>query len=87
MAIITGQLTVVDATPVQLDTSSVSNFKMMLHNMSNTDNLFVGNANVTPTTGFEVHSHAYITLDCQPNDAVYVCSSNGTHSLAWMKIF
>ena len=81
MAIITGQLTVANATPVQLDTSSVSNFKMMIHNMSNTDNLFVGNADVTPTTGFEVHSHAYVTLDCQPNDAVYVCSSNGTHTL------
>lgn len=86
MAITTGQVTIDSATPVQLDTSSVSNFKMMLHNMSNTDNLYVGNQDVTPTTGFEVHSHVYLTLDCQPNDAVFVCSSNGTHTLSWMKI-
>lgn len=87
MAIITGQVTVVDATPIQLDTSSVSNFKMMLHNMSNTDNLYVGNSTVTPTTGLEIHSHAYLTIDCQPNDMVFVCSSNGSHTLSWMKIF
>jgi len=86
MAITTGQVTIDSATPVQLDTSSVSNFKMMLHNMSNTDNLYVGNQDVTPTTGFEVHSHSYLTIDCQPNDAVYICSSNGSHTLAWMKI-
>jgi len=86
MAITTGQVTIDSATPVQLDTSSVSNFKMMLHNMSNTDNLYVGNQGVTPTTGFEVHSHSYLTIDCQPNDAVYICSSNGSHTLSWMKI-
>lgn len=86
MAITTGQVIVTEGPAVQLDTSSVSNFKMMLHNMSNTDNLFVGNQDVTPTTGFEVHSHAYLTLECQPNDAIYVCSDSGTHTLSWMKI-
>jgi hypothetical protein len=57
MAITTGQLTVVDATPVQLDTSSVSNFKMMLHNLSNTDNLFVGNSTVTPVSYTHLRAH------------------------------
>ena len=86
MAITTGQLTINSSTPVQLDTSCVSNFKMILHNMSATDNLFLGNKTVTPSTGLELHSHSYITIDCQPNDEVYICSSIGSHDISWMKI-
>ena len=86
MAITTGQLTVDTGSPVQLDTSSVSNFKMILHNMSATDNLYIGNASVTASTGLEIHSHTYVTLEMQPNDALFVCSSLGTHDIGWMKI-
>ena len=86
MAITTGQLTVGTGAPVQLDTSSVSNFKIILHNMSATDNLFLGNASVTAATGLELHNHSYITLEMQPNDALFVVSSSGTHDIGWMKI-
>jgi hypothetical protein len=86
MAITTGQVIVTTGTAVQLDTSSVSNFKMILHNMSATDNIFLGNANVTAATGLELHNHSYITFEMQPNDALFAISSGGSHDLGWMKI-
>jgi hypothetical protein len=85
MTITTGQLTV-GTTRQQIDTSSNSNFKIIIHNRSASDNLFIGDSAVTADVGLELHNHSYVTFELSPGDELFVISSSGTHDLAWMKI-
>lgn len=85
MAIITGQLEV-STTRVQLDGSSVNPFKIIVHNSSASDNIYIGNENVTASTGLELHSHAYVTFELPAGERLFAISSSGTHSLTWMQI-
>ena len=85
MAVTTGQISVT-TTRAQIDSSSSSSFKVIVHNMSATDNLFIGDETVTASTGIELHSHAYLTFELSAGDSLYVISSGGTHALSWMKI-
>jgi hypothetical protein len=85
MAIITGQLEV-STTRVQIDGSSTNPFKIIVHNASNSDNIYMGNENVTAATGLELHSHAYVTFEMPAGERLFAISSTGTHTLTWMQI-
>jgi hypothetical protein len=83
--ITTGQLTV-GTTRVAVDSSSVSVFTLIIHNESASNNIRLGNETVTASTGLELHSHGYITIQMLPGDTLYAVSSSGTHDISWMKV-
>jgi hypothetical protein len=83
--ITTGQLTV-GTTRVAVDSSSVGVFTLIVHNASNTNNIFLGSETVTASTGLELHSHEYVTIQMLPGDTLYAVCSSGTHDISWMKV-
>jgi len=85
MAVTTGQVSV-GTQRVQIAGSSANPYKVIIHNMSATQNLFLGNETVTATTGLEIHSHETLSLDVSPLDGLYVISASGTHDISWMKL-
>lgn len=83
--ITTGQITV-SQTPQQIDGTSENPYKLVLHNASASDSIYIGNADVTETTGFDLHSKSTLTLELPPLSALYVICSNGSPVINWMRI-
>lgn len=84
MAISTGQMTV-GTVATQIDGTSNSNFKLHIHNMDNTDTLFIGNGNVTTSNGLAIQKLESIVLECYPLDAVWVVSPKTGHQISYLK--
>lgn len=82
--ITTGQLTV-GTVATQIDGTSNSNFKMHIHNMDNTDTLFIGNQDVTATTGLGLPKLDSLELECYPLETVWVVSNKAGHQVSYMK--
>ena len=83
--ITTGQATI-GTTAVAVAGSSVGVFTLTIHNGSASNNIFLGSETVTASTGLELHSHAYVTIQMMPGDTLYAISSSGTHDISWMKV-
>lgn len=84
MAITTGQMTV-GTVASQIDGTSVSNFKLHIHNMDNTDTLYIGGPDVTTSNGLAVQKLESIKLECYPLDAVWVVSPKTGHTISYLK--
>ena len=84
MPITTGQI-VVGTTRVAIDGSSVSDWRLHIHNMDNTTALYVGNETVTISNGFRLFKEDSLELQCYPNEHVYVVSSKSNHSVSFLK--
>jgi hypothetical protein len=84
MAITTGQLNV-GITAVQIDGTSNSNYKLHIHNMDNTDTLFIGNGNLTTANGLGLPKLDSIELNCYPGETIWVVSPKTGHSVSWLK--
>jgi hypothetical protein len=84
MPIDTGQLTV-GTTRVQIDGTSVSNFKIVLHN-SGSNAIYLGNETVTEDTGFNLHANSTVILELPPLTHLFAVSRSGNHDLTWMRI-
>lgn len=84
MGISTGQMTV-GTTPLQIDGTSTSNFKLHIHNLDNTDTLFIGNGDVSITNGLGVQKLESVKLECYPGDSVWVVSPKAGHLISWLK--
>jgi len=86
MAITTGQITV-SATPVQIDGTSNSVFKLVLHNSSASDSIYIGpDSGVTSSNGFDLHSKSTLTLELPPLSSLWIVSDTGSPTVNWMKI-
>ena len=85
MAIRTGQI-VTSATPVQIDGTSTSPYKLILHNASANDSIYIGNGDLTTSTGFDLHSKSTLTLDMPPLTNVWVIGPSGNPTINWMSI-
>lgn len=85
MPISSGQV-VVGTTPVQIDGTSVSNFKLHIHNDDNQNNLFIGNSNVTISNGLILQKLDSTELNLSPNDHIYLVSSSANHLVSYLKI-
>jgi LysM repeat protein len=83
--ITTGQLAV-GTTAVAVAGSSVGIFTLTLHNGSASNNIRLGSETVTASTGLELHSQAYVTIQMMAGDTLYAISSSGTHDISWMKV-
>lgn len=84
MAISTGQLTV-GTTPVQIDGTSNSNYKIHIHNMDNTDTLYIGNGDVSITNGLGLPKLDSVELQCYPGESIFVVSPKSGHLISWLK--
>lgn len=84
MAITTGQMTV-GTVARQIDGTSVSNFKLHIHNLDNTDTLYVGGPEVTVSNGLGIQKLESIYLECYPLDAVWVVSPKAGHLISYLK--
>ena len=84
MPITTGQITVGTAS-VAIDGSSVSDWRLHIHNMDNTDSVFIGNETVTTSNGFSLFKQDSIELQCYPNEHVYVVSTKSNHPISFLK--
>ena len=84
MAISTGQV-VVGTTPVQIDGTSANVFRLHIHNMDNTNTLFIGNDNVSISNGLGISKLESLELMCYPGESVWVVSSHTGHSVSWLK--
>ena len=87
MAIHSGQV-VVSMTRTLVGIRSTSPSKLYIYNMSNYDDIYLGNDTVTATTGLELHPHLPYTLELLPNDEVYAVSSTQTqdHIVSWLQV-
>ena len=84
MAITTGQMTV-GTVASQIDGTSANNFKLHIHNLDNTDTLFIGDETVTVTTGLGIPKLDSIELECYPLESVWVVSSKAGHIVSYLK--
>lgn len=84
MTITTGQLTV-GLTPVQIDGTANSNYKLHIHNADNQANLFLGNETVTPSTGLILIKQDSTDLNMYPGESIWVVSDTTNHLVSWLK--
>jgi nitrous oxidase accessory protein NosD len=82
--ITTGQITV-GTTRVQIDGSSVSDFRLHIHNMDATDTLYIGNEAVTTANGFSLFKQDSVEMQCYAGEQVFAISSKGSHPISFLK--
>lgn len=82
--ITTGQLTV-GTVATQIDGTSANNFKMHIHNLDNTDTLFIGGPDVTITNGLGLLKLDSIELECYPLESIWVVSTKAGHLVSYLK--
>lgn len=85
MAISNGQL-LVSTTAVMVDGTANQPFSITLYNMSQTDDIYVGDSNVTPTSGLELHPHTYCTIHLQAGDQLWAVSAGQNRTICWLKV-
>jgi hypothetical protein len=85
MAITSGQLTV-GTTAVQIDGTSVSNYRLHVHNTDNQQNLYLGGPDVTISNGLILEKLDSTELIISPGDALWVVSSSSNHLVSYMKL-
>ena len=84
MAIVTGQLSVGTASPIQVNQPNVSPVWVHIHNNDNTNNLVIGNANVTANTGMILPKLDSIEIYLHPLDVLYLLASSGTINASYL---
>jgi hypothetical protein len=80
----TGQTTV-GTVAVQLDGTSNSNWQIHISNDDNTDTLYIGNGDVTSSTGLRLYKLEKIVFNMNPGETLHVISTKAGHSISWMK--
>lgn len=80
-----GQIAV-GLTAQMIDGTSNTPFALTLYNMTNQDNIYLGGADVTITTGLEMHPHTYLTLTLPPGAQLYAVSAIAGETLGWLKV-
>jgi hypothetical protein len=82
---ITSGQVAVGTTRVQIDGTSVSNFKLHIHNMDNSDTLYLGGPDVTTANGLGLQKLESIILECYPSETVFVVSTKSGHLVSYLR--
>ena len=85
MPVHSGKLAVGTAA-TQIPVSSVMPWKIDIHNDDNTDDLAVGQAGVTLSTGLTVNKLEHMTFEAGPLDRFFVVSSKTGHNVSYVAI-
>lgn len=84
MAITSGNITVGTVASL-IDGTSVSNFRLLVHNNDNTDAVYLGGPNVTIANGLQLDKGIILQLEMNPLDSVYAVSGKTGHIISYMK--
>jgi hypothetical protein len=85
MALQSGQITV-GTSPSAIPVTSTQPYRLVIKNMDNTDDVFIGNGDVSTTTGVRLDKEGRIELSLNPLDRVFVVSAKATHSVGFLAI-
>jgi hypothetical protein len=80
-----GQVTVGTATPVKLDGSSVNATFLTVHNNDNTKVLYLGDSNVSSTTGLRLLKEETLQFTLNPGEGLFAISASGSHVVSWLR--
>jgi hypothetical protein len=84
MALITGQ-TAVGTAAVKIAGNYGYATTLHLHLSDNTDNVYIGPAGVTTSTGLKLQKQAHVDTQRAQNDAMYaIASATGPFTLTWL---
>jgi hypothetical protein len=70
----------------QIDGNSVHWSHIHIRNNESTKTLFIGNSDVSVGNGLLVDGGATIDFDIPPNEALFMVSSSGNHTVSWLRI-
>ena len=84
MAITSGHTTI-GLTATQIDGSSPNPSRIHIHNNDNQQNLFIGGAGVTTTTGLLLEKTDSIELTLNPGESLYGVSTQDGHVVSWLR--
>ena len=83
MAIKSGQI-VVGTTRVKVPATCIMPWRLEIKNADNSDDLFIGNGDVTTSTGMRLAKLERISLELAPLDEVYLVSAKAGHNAAYI---
>lgn len=81
--LLSGQLSV-GTTPTKIDGQSNNPVVLHIHNDDNTDNLYIGNQTVTPTTGMIIPKLDSIELTMHQGNTIWCVSTKNNHTVSWI---
>jgi hypothetical protein len=84
MALTSGQVTI-GTTPTVVDGTHNSNFRLLIQNMNNDDSIFIGDENVTPTSGLQILKLETLQLNLLPLEVIYAVSTKENLKLSYLK--
>lgn len=82
---LSGQVTIGSATPIQIGTASASNSRLHIHNNDNTKAIYVGGAAVTTSTGMAILKEDSMDIDLAPGERLFGISSGNDHVISWLQ--
>ena len=82
--ITSGQQTIT-TTRAKVDGTSASPCTLIIHNSGN-NKVVIGDAAVTATTGFELHSNITVTFSLPAGDTIYAIAATGSHDISWIRL-
>ena len=59
-------------------------YRLIIHNNDNTDAVYLGGADVTPSTGLMMDKGEMIQLTVSPTDLLYAVSTKTGHVMSWL---
>ena len=83
MAVFSGRVTV-GTTRVQIPVASNMPFRVALKNDDNTDAVFIGNGEVTTTTGLRLAKEGQLSFEMTPGDQLFAVSSKNGHTISFL---
>ena len=84
MAISMGQITV-GLTPVMIDGLHQMPYRMIVQNLDDSADAYIGNENVTINNGYRLAKGEVIQVIINPLDALYVVSNKVDHKMCWIR--
>jgi 2-keto-3-deoxy-6-phosphogluconate aldolase len=83
MGVRSGQITV-GTTAVEIPATCSMPFRMQIKNMDASDNIFIGNGEVSTTTGMRLAKEERLELVLAPLDRVSLVSTKPGHQIAYI---
>ena len=83
MAVKSGQITV-GTTRVEIPATCKQPFRLVIKNMDNTESVFIGNGDVTTSTGLRLAKEERIEFFLAPFDKLFVVSSKAGHKIGFI---
>jgi hypothetical protein len=68
-----------------IDGNHANSAIITIHNMDNTDTVYIGGTGVTTTNGLALQKEQTIQFELQPLEQLYAVSSKAGHSISWLR--